>query len=130
MVSQLLNEIKDQWRGIVIDEMKLMKVLNIFFVKNVEGHKNLFVRNILCVSLFCDVKVSWCYYRPSTKLGESNAIKGVCQSICPGRMGTPGPTSFPWGGVGTSGTRSLRVGMPGSRSLPGVGGNVRAGGYV
>ena len=42
MVSQLLNEIKDKWRGIVIDEMKLMKVLNIFFVKNVEGNKNLF----------------------------------------------------------------------------------------
>ena len=42
MVSQLLNEIKDQWRGIVIDEMKLMKVLNIFFVKNIEGNKNLF----------------------------------------------------------------------------------------
>ena len=50
MVSQLLNEIKDQWRGIVIDEMKLMKVLNIFFVKNVEGNKNLFYY-VFCFSV-------------------------------------------------------------------------------
>ena len=32
--------------------------------------------------------------------------------------------------MGISGTRSLRVGMPGSRSLPVVGGNVWGGGYV
>ena len=111
--------------------MKLMKVLNIFFVKNIEGNKNLFVRNILRVSLFCGVKVSWCYYRPPTKLGESIVIKGVSQSICPGGKGIPGPTSFPGGGVGISGTMSLRVGMLVTGPFQGwVGMSVCLGGWV
>ena len=98
-----------------------MKVLNIFFCKNVERHKNLFDRNILCVLLFCDVKVSWCYYRPPTKLGESNVIKGVSQS----QEGWVSLVPLPFQGVGwvslVPGSFQGWVGMSGQVGMSGGG---------